>query len=50
MSEPYEPCFSDQNKLHFVLVFTGSTDNGKLKLLTFLTLMIPYIKYLLQLS
>lgn len=31
MSEPYEPCFSDQNKLYFVSVFTGSTDNGKLK-------------------
>lgn len=33
MSEPCEPCFSDQNKLHFVSVFTGSTDNGKLKVL-----------------
>lgn len=31
MSDPYGPCFSDQDKLCFVSVFTGSTDNGRLK-------------------
>lgn len=31
ISDPYGPCFSDQDKLSFVSVFIGSTDHGRLK-------------------